>query len=284
MPSTACWPISPGTRAAARPGRSSGSRSSPGSNVTRRCSRSSPPDSRAAGRGAWPPGSARASRSRWARETSTPPAGRTSIRAPHSSAGSGACGAGTRCWRRPGTRCPRAPSSWSNRQRGVVRDPGPGSDRADEVVDLLARRPRLAGAEPEALVERADLLDDRSAEEDRVRDRAVPEVVVGENGRVAFPRGRGAAATVDAAPGHAVERRGSPANRLADVSEEALLVGAVVVGERDDVCGHVLESRRCGHVRARERSEDGGRRARWRRRPGRGGRRGSGRRGSAESR
>ncbi len=58
----------------------------------------------------------------------------------------------------------------------------------------------------------------------------------------ALPGGRGASATVDAAPGHAVERSDRSTSSPLDVRKEALLVGAVVVGKRDDVGGHMGET------------------------------------------
>ena len=84
------------------------------------------------------------------------------------------------------------------------------------------------------LVECSDPLDDFASEEDRVRDRAVPEVVVVQDRRVALPGRRRLAAAVHAAPGHAVEL-GLSCEKAADVPEHVLLVGAVVVGKRDHV-------------------------------------------------
>ena len=70
---------------------------------------------------------------------------------------------------------------------GVVLDPCPGSERADQVVDLLARGPRRLGAEAELLVESPNPGDERGAQEDRERDRPVPEILPGQERRVARP-------------------------------------------------------------------------------------------------
>src|SRR5919197_5831718 len=61
----------------------------------------------------------------------------------------------------------------SDDEGGVVVDARAQVERADQVVDLLARRSRQA----ERLVERTDALDHRAAQEDRERDRAVPQVL-----------------------------------------------------------------------------------------------------------
>ncbi len=61
-------------------------------------------------------------------------------------------------------------------ERRVVLDPRARAQRADHVLDLLARRPERPRAEPEPLVEGSDALDELAAEEDGERDHAVPEV------------------------------------------------------------------------------------------------------------
>ena len=59
----------------------------------------------------------------------------------------------------------------TDRTRCALRHRG----RANEVVDLLAGMTRPSRAEAELLVERTDLFDDRPAQEDGERDRAVPD-------------------------------------------------------------------------------------------------------------
>ncbi len=122
----------------------------------------------------------------------------------------------------------------------LVPDPGTKPDSADQVVDLLAGRPRLRRAEPEPLVEGADLGDQLPPQEDRERDRAIPEVVVGERDGISPPRGGGPAGLVLGAPCETVQPRlvGEPCR---DAFERPRWVGAVVVGESDDVRGELRE-------------------------------------------
>src|SRR5207248_2503389 len=72
-------------------------------------------------------------------------------------------------------------------QPGVVVDPRAGIERADEVVDLLSRRPARFRAETEPLVEPADARDEGPAQEERERDRAVPEVFARQRRGVTRP-------------------------------------------------------------------------------------------------
>jgi hypothetical protein len=71
---------------------------------------------------------------------------------------------------------------------GVVLDPLAEIERPDEVVDLLAGRPRSSRAQPELLVEVVDGPDDGRPEEDRERDRAVPQVPARQGDGVSRPR------------------------------------------------------------------------------------------------
>jgi glycosyltransferase involved in cell wall biosynthesis len=104
-------------------------------------------------------------------------------------------------------------------ERWVVVDPGAGAERADQVIDLLAGR----GREPEPLVEGPDALDDRPPEEDRERDRAIPEVVARQgHGRSRPPR----LSSDDAVD--VLDARGN-------TCEQVGRIDAVVVRERDDV-------------------------------------------------
>ena len=114
------------------------------------------------------------------------------------------------------------------------------ADRADEEVDLLARSPRLRGAQAEPLVEDAHSVDDASAKEDRERDRAVPEVVVGQSRRVVLPGASGAPGRVGGSTRESVECL-VVREPLGDALEQSGRVDAVVVGKRDDVRAHVLE-------------------------------------------
>src|SRR5262249_4782836 len=76
--------------------------------------------------------------------------------------------------------------AWMLNDEGrVVLDARAAVERADQVVDLFARRRR----QPEPFVERSHMLDDFAAQEDREGDRAVPEVVAGEHGCSARPPG-----------------------------------------------------------------------------------------------
>ena len=65
----------------------------------------------------------------------------------------------------------------SHHDVGVVLDPCPGSQRTDQEVDLLARGPLRLGAESELLVESAHPGYEGRAQEDRERDRPVPEIL-----------------------------------------------------------------------------------------------------------
>jgi glycosyltransferase involved in cell wall biosynthesis len=124
----------------------------------------------------------------------------------------------------------------------VVPDPRARIDGADEVVDLLAGRPRRAGAQAELLVEWTEALDQRPAQEERVGDRAVPEVVPRELRRVLLPR-RGRPAVGGRRPScEPVERRlcGEPPR---DAFEQVAGVDAVVIGKGDDVCRELRERR-----------------------------------------
>ena len=118
----------------------------------------------------------------------------------------------------------------------------PARTRADEVVDLLARGPGGPGPEAELFVERADGREQLPAQEDRERDRAVPEVLHGERRRVGLPRTGRAAVGGDSASGQTVS---------ADVGEQApgypleqvVRVRAVVVGKGDEIGGEMGERR-----------------------------------------
>lgn len=118
-------------------------------------------------------------------------------------------------------------------ERRVVIDPRAGVERADQVVDFLPGRHR----KPQPLVERADAHDDAPAQEDRERDRAVPEVVARELSRPGRPPGL--------ASGDAVEV-GEPRR---DALEQVGGIRAVVVRERDHVR---LDERQHGVARAGE--------------------------------
>ena len=118
-------------------------------------------------------------------------------------------------------------------ERRVVLDPRSRVERADQVVDLLPGRHR----QPQPLVERAYALDDAPAQEDRERDRAVPEVVARQGSRICRPPGL--------ASGDAVEI-GEPRR---DALEQVGRIRAVVVRKRDDVG---LDARQDGIARAGE--------------------------------
>src|SRR5207244_278265 len=90
-------------------------------------------------------------------------------------------------------------------ERGVVLDPRPEVERADEVVRVLSRCPRRPCAETERLVEGADAADEVGAQERRRRVAAVPHVLPVEQPRRLRPPGRGAAARVLRATGEAVQ-------------------------------------------------------------------------------
>src|SRR5262245_42296852 len=92
-------------------------------------------------------------------------------------------------------------------ERRRVFDPGTGTDRTNEVVDLLAGRPWRPGAQSELLVERADGVDDLAAKEDREGDRAVPEVVLREDRAVRLPGCSRVSARVSGQAGQAGQRR-----------------------------------------------------------------------------
>src|SRR5258705_5625945 len=72
-----------------------------------------------------------------------------------------------------------------------VLDAGAPIERANEVLRLLAGRPRSAGAEAEALVEVTDLGYERCPEEDREGDCAVPKIFTGQTGGIGSPRREG---------------------------------------------------------------------------------------------
>ena len=59
---------------------------------------------------------------------------------------------------------------------GVVLDPAPSADGADQESISSPDDHGVPGAEAEPLVEAADALDELAAQEDRVRDPAVPDV------------------------------------------------------------------------------------------------------------
>ena len=169
-----------------------------------------------------------------------------------------------------------------DRQRRVVPDPGSGSDRANEVVDLLAGgpgsdepRPRCSSNAPtRSTTSRRRKIVYEIARFQRLwsfKDR-----------RIALPGRRRLAAAVDAAPGHAVEL-GLAGEEAADVPEHVLLVGAVVVRETRPRPLRRARGRHCGHVRARERSARGRPPGRWSRAPVGETRPGSDRRRSRES-
>ena len=85
-----------------------------------------------------------------------------------------------------------------------------------------------------------DSLDDAATEEDRERDRTVPEVVVGQSRRVAFPGRSRAPGRIGGSARETVERV-VVRESLGDPPEQSGRVDAVVVGKRDDVGAHVLE-------------------------------------------
>lgn len=116
----------------------------------------------------------------------------------------------------------------------VVLDPSAAVQRADEVVDLLAGAPPCRRPEAQLLVEAADLLHDGAAQEDRERDRTVPEVDAGEPRGLALPRRRGEAVRSRGTPGEPIERR-IAGEFPADPLEQVVRIGAVVVGKGDDV-------------------------------------------------
>ena len=104
-------------------------------------------------------------------------------------------------------------------ERRVVLDARAAVERADQIVDLLARRRRQA----EPLVERTDALDELAPEEEGERDRAVPKVVARQCRRLRRPPRLPA--------GDAVE----PGEPRRDSFEEIAWVDAVVVRKGDDV-------------------------------------------------
>jgi glycosyltransferase involved in cell wall biosynthesis len=101
----------------------------------------------------------------------------------------------------------------------VVFDLGAGVECADQVIRLLARR----GGKAERLVELPDLLDHGAAQEDRERDRPVPEVFASEHG--------GARRPPRLAAGDAVEVRETSGDAL----EQVRRIDAVIVRERNRV-------------------------------------------------
>jgi glycosyltransferase involved in cell wall biosynthesis len=123
-----------------------------------------------------------------------------------------------------------------DRERRVVFDACARVDRTHEIVCLLSGRPGLVRPEAELLVERTYASDGLRAQEDRERDRAVPEVHTGEESAVAGPvRGR-AAVGVGGAAGQAVEA-GLLLEAPRDLLEQLGSELAVVVGE-----GHELRA------------------------------------------
>lgn len=122
--------------------------------------------------------------------------------------------------------------------RRVVLDVRSHIDCANQIVDLLTGRPGQA----QTLVESADPLEDVSPQEDRERDRAVPEVVACEPRRVALPGCGGRRTARDAVDTSIGETRG-------DALEQVGGERAVVVRKRDDVG---TEQRQGGIARARK--------------------------------
>ena len=199
-------------------------------------------------------------------------------------ADSGACAGCSRCSLRLVHRAicradgESALSSVQHDERRVVLDARSGVERAHEVVDLLARGPRPARAETERLVERADPIDELSAQEDRERDRAVPQIVARQDRGIARPGRRRAALLVHGAAGEGVELR-LALEALCDPLEEVAGKDAVVVGKRDELGVAGGRARRCERVRGLARSAASSRRRSVAARAaGRAGRRRSGRR------
>ena len=155
----------------------------------------------------------------------------------------------------------------------------PDRSARSDVLDLLAGRPERSRPEPEPLVEGADPFDERPPQEDRERDRAIPQIVRRRARPRSAPRTgpsrRRRATARPVRPSSA----GSPANRRGDPFEEVGRVAAVVVRERDDVARERAERRRCARARGRVASGGAAPRARGARRGARRrGRRRSGRR------
>jgi glycosyltransferase involved in cell wall biosynthesis len=109
----------------------------------------------------------------------------------------------------------------------VVLDPRARVERADQVVDLLARRRRQA----QMLVEGADALDELASQEDRERDRAVPEILAGESRRLGRPPGLAAGDPVE------------PREPVCDALEEIGWIDTVVVRKGDCVSAQLGERR-----------------------------------------
>lgn len=126
---------------------------------------------------------------------------------------------------------------------GVVLDADAAVDGTDQVVDLLARRMGKA----KTLVERPDAANNVAAQEDRERDRAVPDVVARQSGSVRRP------GPAIVASGQTAERR-IVLEALRDTLQQVVGIRAVVVWERDEIG---LEPRQCCVARVRQAARRG---------------------------
>jgi hypothetical protein len=126
-------------------------------------------------------------------------------------------------------------------ERRVVLDARSREEGADEQLHVLGRRPRRPCAESEALVEGADLVEHPAADEHRGRVPGVPHVLDADRAG-GMPAGRGAAVPLGGPARQDVDG-GALAQESAGALEEVVGIGAVVVGEGDDVARHVPEPR-----------------------------------------
>ena len=141
----------------------------------------------------------------------------------------------------------------ARRGSGRTRSARPLSNRADEVVDLLARMPTASPSRARAARRRHRPARRRvPAEEDRERDRAVPEVVARSAApRPVFHDADGARRRVGGTTRETVERGVAQRTARRPAWSKSRRVDAVVVRERDDVRAHARRARRCARAKAR---------------------------------
>ena len=151
-------------------------------------------------------------------------------------------------------------------ERRVVLDPR--ARRRAHGSGSRSPRPTTIGR-PRRLVERADALDDRAPQEDRERDRALPEVLARQDRRPSLVHDGSRPVTPS---------RPARVERAATRSSRSVRIDAVVVRKRDDVRRRAVGARCCAHATGPCRSEAPVAALRARRAAARGGRRRSGRR------
>ncbi len=122
----------------------------------------------------------------------------------------------------------------------VVLDARAGVDRANEIVGLFSRGPGPAGTEPELFVEPPYGPDHRRAQEDRERDRPVPQVLARQLGGISRPRRRRTSGCVGCAPADPAEAAvGGEA--AGDALEQVVRIRTVVVREGDEIGMHACQ-------------------------------------------